>query len=161
MKFIKFQLGDRFFALPLELAGEILPMATLMKPPGLFPLLEGFLNLGGIAIAVLRLDRALGLPMVEPTPDSHLLIVKPGKNELSYALLVDHVLETFESSEEQMITLPHQIFKSCVEQELTHRSQVVHLLSLKNVLLEQERSAVGALQLSTQKKMLELLKAVS
>ena len=53
-------------AFPLEAVREIVPMARLSSPPGLPSGLEGFLDLRGIAVPIVRLDRLFDLPAQHP-----------------------------------------------------------------------------------------------
>jgi purine-binding chemotaxis protein CheW len=71
-----FHLGGALAALPLENVERILPMAELAHPPGLPSMLEGFLNLAGIVVPVLRLDRLLQLPVQPPGLYSMLILLK-------------------------------------------------------------------------------------
>ena len=57
-----FELAGQSFGLPLESVREIVPMAALSRPPSMPSILEGFLNLRGTALPVLRIAALLGLP---------------------------------------------------------------------------------------------------
>ena len=61
-----FHVGGEEYGIPLRHLQEVVLMARLSRSPGLPGILAGFLNLGGSAIPVLRLDRLLGLS--EQTP---------------------------------------------------------------------------------------------
>ncbi len=75
LRLFTFELGEMLCALPLEDIQEIVPIAELSRPPGLPTILEGFLNLGGVAIPVVAIKRLF--QMGDPTegPYAHLLIL--------------------------------------------------------------------------------------
>ena len=57
-----FELAGRTCAIPSANVREVLFMPALARPPGLPAILEGILNLGGVAVPVVKLDRLFGLP---------------------------------------------------------------------------------------------------
>lgn len=63
---VTFRIGAKFCALTMRKVGEILPMASLVCPPGMPKLLDGILILSGKAIPVIPLARLFGLPMELP-----------------------------------------------------------------------------------------------
>jgi len=85
---LMFHVGGQFSALPLECVERIEPMAQLAHPPGTPSPVEGILNLGGRAVAVLRLDRLLQLPERLPGLYSMLILLKD-VSDARVALLVD------------------------------------------------------------------------
>src|SRR5712692_1385646 len=71
-----FQFGGQACALPVEDVLEIVPMALVGRPPGLVSFVEGFLNLRGTAVAVLRPDLLFRLPPKAPELYTPLIIVR-------------------------------------------------------------------------------------
>src|SRR4051812_6590060 len=65
-RLVVFHLAGQAYALELGAVQEIVLMAALSRPPGLPSMLEGFLNLAGTAIPVVRLDRLFRLPEQMP-----------------------------------------------------------------------------------------------
>src|SRR5271154_2477611 len=63
-------------AFPLEAVREIVPMASLSTPPGLPSGLEGFLDLRGTAIPIVRLDRLFHLPEQQPGLYTPMIILR-------------------------------------------------------------------------------------
>jgi purine-binding chemotaxis protein CheW len=86
VRVITFRVGRESYALSLTALREILPLPQLAQPPGLPPLLAGFLNLSGRAIPVVRLARLLGAAESPLGLYSPLLLLK-GDNPC--ALIVD------------------------------------------------------------------------
>jgi purine-binding chemotaxis protein CheW len=84
-----FRLAGRDCALPLEAVQEVVPMARLSRPPTLPAVWQGFLNLGGAAVAVLHLSRLFGLPDVALGLYTPLLVLRQPAERV--ALLVEAV----------------------------------------------------------------------
>src|SRR5512145_2933093 len=57
-----FRLGGQHFAVPVAEVREVVPYCWLAQPPRMPSFVQGVLNLGGVAVPVLRLDHLLGLP---------------------------------------------------------------------------------------------------
>jgi purine-binding chemotaxis protein CheW len=152
---LKFSVSGHACALRLSLVSEVLPYAHLTRPPGLPSVLDGFLNLGGTAVAVLRLDRLFDFP---PTPVSLYtpLVVLRAEGPPA-ALLVDSVAGVICPPAEALVPLRDQnSFNGCAEAEILMPDGTVHLLSPARLLLEQERLAIGELQQRTQTYLDEL-----
>src|SRR5271154_6688748 len=63
-------------AFPLEAVLEVAPMATLFSPPGLPSGLEGFLDLRGIAVPIVRLDRLFDFPDWRPGLHTPMIVLR-------------------------------------------------------------------------------------
>jgi purine-binding chemotaxis protein CheW len=132
-------------ALPVEAVQEIVPMALLSKPPGAPSFLEGFLNLRGRAVPVLRLNRILDLPLQEADLNTLIIVLKNRTDP--WALMVHRV--------EQLLTVPSDTivsegqdysFNNCVEGQIQSDSKMINLLSAERLFLEQEQRRVAELQ---------------
>jgi purine-binding chemotaxis protein CheW len=138
-----FQLSDRLAALRLEDIERITLMAELATPPGLPSALVGILNLGGIAIPVLRLDRLFGLPTQRLGLYSMLVILK-ASGEGRSAILADRVTEVLTVSENEFLPVDSEdAFNGCVEATVMARDGIVHLLSPNRMLLAKERATLS------------------
>src|SRR6185503_10426760 len=71
-----FELAGEKFAIRLEAISEIVAMAALSRPPSISSVLDGFLNLGGTALPVLRTATLLGLADEGPQLHTPLLVVR-------------------------------------------------------------------------------------
>lgn len=154
---VVFKLGSEFCGLAADTVQEILPMALLAQPPGLPPLLEGFLNLRGKAVPVLRLGRLLDCP-ARPIGLYTPLIVLAGP-QLAMALLVDAVTQIISVPEQAFSPIGEKhCFQDCAEAEvaLEGQQQVIHLLSSKRLLLEKERRRLAEWQAIEQRRLEEL-----
>jgi len=152
-----FRLSDRPCAVATERVLEIVPMASLARPPGLPALLEGFLNLRGTAVPVLRLHRLFDLPGAPMALYTPLLIVRDGPRPLG--LLVDEVKQVIEVSPDALLPIKEgHIFNDCAEAEvvLGDGHPPAHLLSCERLVLEQERQCIAELQAAAQRRLEEL-----
>ena len=150
-----FHLSDRLAAVRLEEVERITPMAELATPPGLPAALEGVLNLAGVAVPVLRLDRLFGLPAQRVGLYSILIILKArARGEGRVALLVDRVSEVVPVPENAFVPIrPGDSLNGCAEATVTVRGDVVHLLSPSRILLAKEREALAEFQIMAQRRL--------
>jgi purine-binding chemotaxis protein CheW len=155
-----FQIGSIDFALRLECVREIVPMATLSRPPATPPLLEGFLNLGGAAVPVLRLGPLLGLapePIERHTP---LIVARLRSQEL--ALLVSRVTAVAAVDADGITRISEsESFNGCVEAGVTAGGRTAHLLSGDRLVLERERAAIDAFQAIETRRLRETTREAS
>jgi purine-binding chemotaxis protein CheW len=137
-------------ALPVEAVQEIAPMASVARLPGLPSLLEGFLNLRGTAVPVLRLGRLFGAG--RPVPGLYTpLVVMRGEAHL-LALLVDAVIGIARLPADGLLPVDaSHSFNGCAAAEVVIGGRAVHLLSGGRLLLEQERQCLAELQARAQK----------
>jgi purine-binding chemotaxis protein CheW len=133
-----FQLARERFALRLESVSEIVPMAALSRPPSMPSILEGFLNLGGQALPVLKLAELLGLSQARLELHTPLIIVRG--RAAPFALLVNRVLGIVPVPAGGLVAIaPADSFNGCVEGRLTLGDDTAHLLSIDRLLLEKEQ----------------------
>ena len=136
-----FELAGHTFGLALTSVAEIVPMAALARPPSTPSLLEGFLNLRGASLPVVRTGPLLGLrqdPLALHTP---LVVVRTEGAPL--ALLVNRVLGVATAETALLPIAESDSFNGCVEGRLTAGGYDVNLLSLKRLLLEKEQQVIA------------------
>jgi purine-binding chemotaxis protein CheW len=137
-----FELAGQRFGLRLESVSEIVPMAALSRPPCMPSILEGFLNLRGTALPVLRIASLLGLPQAPFELHTPLIIVRGGAPPL--ALLVDRVTGVVSLPFDGLVPLvKSDSFNGCIDGGLTSEGGAVHLLALDRLLLEKERQILA------------------
>lgn len=150
-----FDISGKFCALPVEDLLEIVPMASLSRPPSIPTVMEGFLNLRGIAVPVVSLSRMFRLqerPLELYTP----IIVVRGR-DCPLAFLVDHVTQILSVSAEGAVPLQKDhSFNGCAEAQLATTERVVHIFSPERLLIEKERQCLGELQAMEQQRLNEL-----
>jgi len=148
-----FQVSGEAFALPLEEVQEIVPAAALLKPPGLPTVLEGILNLGGIAVPVLAINRLLGLPDQSLSLYAALVVLRnPG------ALLVEAADRIVSITTDRFLPIPsNHSFNDCAVAEILVEDRTVHVLSRERLLLEKEHRAIAELQAMAQQRLQDLM----
>jgi len=130
-------------------------MALLAHPPGLPSILEGFLNLRGTAVPVLRLNRLFDLPATHPELYTPLIILRGLAHPL--ALLADKVTGTISVPPESLLPISeNHSFNNCAECQIAVDNQVILLLHSERLLLEKERQCVVELQSKAQQYLSEL-----
>jgi purine-binding chemotaxis protein CheW len=133
-----FHLGSQAYALALHEVEEVVPLATLSRPPNLPSVLAGFLNLGGEAVPVLRLDRLFELPDLKTGKYTPLVLLRHPDYRL--ALLVEKVSRILSVADDAVLPIrENQSFNDCAEGVATIDGQVVLLLSAERILLEKEQ----------------------
>jgi purine-binding chemotaxis protein CheW len=141
-----FHLADRVAAFRVETTHQVMSMAQLARPPGLPSPLEGILNLAGMAVPVLRLDRLLHLPELHLGLYSMLIVLKGASNGLT-AVLVDRVSEILSVPEGALLPVDEDSsFHGCAEGAVTVRGELIHVLSPRRILLEKEHQILAEFQ---------------
>lgn len=137
------------FALRLDLVREAVPMAALARPPSMPAVLEGVLNLRGVAVPVMRLAFLLGLP--QDALDLHTpLVVMRGPAPM--ALLVHRIVGIAPVS--GFVALPDaESLNGCVEGQLTIKGTTVQLLAAPRLLLEKESRALAHFQAAAETRL--------
>jgi len=154
---VVFRLAGQGFGLPVDDVREVVPVAWLDRPPHLSSMVEGILNLGGQAVAVLRLDRLLGLEGGRHGLDASILIMRPRAAEGAFGLLVEHVDGVRDFGDFAAMDLPGgQSFNDCLTDVLDLGGRAVNLLAWDRVLLEQERDKLAEFQARAQTRLAEL-----
>ncbi len=139
---------------------EVVALPLLSRPPSLPSLVEGFLNLGGTSIPVLRLNRLFGLPELTPSRYTPLLILRQPEDRI--AVLVESVRGIVAVPAADVRPVRDGLsFNDCVESEITVGDQVVCLLSAERLLLEKERQCLAELQAVEQERLHSLEEARS
>lgn len=140
---VLFGIGSELYALPVPSVREILPIPWLSRPPWLPNVMEGFLNLGGSVVPVLRLTRLFDLP--EFVPDLYTPLVVVGVGEDAFALLVEHVLQVRRIPVSAVAEVEEKrCLNGCVTGQLRLDDAVVQLLRPEKLLLEEETRRIAA-----------------
>jgi purine-binding chemotaxis protein CheW len=132
-------------------------MPLLGRPPGLPSLLEGFLDLRGTAVPVLRIDRLFDLPLHSPGLYTPLVILRGG--DYPIGLLADRVTGVFSAPAEAFLPVQEKhCFNDCTEAELVleQAGGPIHVLWRERLLLEQERCRLAELQATAQQYLQDL-----
>src|SRR5688572_17292025 len=122
-------------AFPLEAVLEIVPIAQLATPPGLPPILAGFLDRSGTAIPILLMDRLFNLPKQRPGLNTPFIILRGDGNPIG--LLVGAVRQIVGTTSVTFLPLPEKhVFHDCATALVEVDGDVFHVLSPERILLE-------------------------
>lgn len=148
-----FRLSGQLFAIPVADVREVVPYAWLEQPPRMPAFVQGVLNLGGLAVPVLRLDALLGTAPARIGLDASILIMKGTDSPL--ALLVEHVEGVRSAAEFQFSAIDdRQSFQGCLAGQLQDATGLaVHLLSWRQVLMAEEARRLDHFQQSAQDRL--------
>jgi len=120
-------------------------MAWLARPPGLPPLVEGFLNLRGEVVPVLRLERLFGVAAKPPELHTPILVLRGSGGALAW--MVDRVSEVTEIPEARLTPVRGEhCWNECTRAQTRLGDQVVHVLDPDRLLLEAERQRLAELR---------------
>ena len=134
-------------------------MAQLSSPPGLSSLLAGFLDLGGTAIPILRLDRLFNLPEQVCGLHTPLIILRGRQGPIG--ILAGGVRRIVNAAEWSPLTIPeNNIFQDCASGAVEADGRVVHLLFPERILLENERRVLAEFQEMAQQRLNQLKEGV-
>lgn len=156
-----FAIGSLRCALRRTQVRELLPVPHLWRPPGLPGPVEGFMNLGGTAVAVVSLERLFGLGQAGGAArDSrlyqHLILLHAAPAAQPVALLVSRVLDVISVPEERLRPVEQrETLNGCVEAEVEVEDGFIHLLAADRVLMEQERRVLAELRQNAQARLEE------
>lgn len=125
-------------------------MAALARAPGQPSVLEGFLNLRGAAVPVIRLHRLFDLPPAAPGLYTPLVVLRGATHAV--ALLVDKVIEVTPVDKSALLPVDEShTFNGCAEQRAEIGGRTVHVLSPGRLLLEKERQSIAEFQAVAQR----------
>jgi purine-binding chemotaxis protein CheW len=141
-----FHLGSQAYALSLGDVQEVLPLPLLAQPPLMPALLAGFLNLGGSAVPVIRLDhlfeRGQRVVAGRYTP---LVLLRPHAGGI--ALLVERVSEIIRVGAAEVLPLPdNQAFNDCVSGIISRDERLILVVDSERLLLEKEEQYLAEWQ---------------
>ncbi len=143
---VLFEVAGVVCALDRAVVRELLPIPRLWRPPATPSTVAGILDLGGVAVPVLRMNRLLGLEGCEAEEDlyRHLILVDGAVPDLAVALLVDRVLDVVKP--EVAVAAPgHVSLNGCVTGEIAQGGGLVHLVAVDRILMAAEQQGVAEL----------------
>jgi purine-binding chemotaxis protein CheW len=90
-QYLTFQLGDELFAFDVLRTNEVLEVVQVTRIPGASDAMIGVINLRGSVVPVIDLRERLGMPKMERTIDTSIIIIETEYREekLTLGVLVD------------------------------------------------------------------------
>jgi purine-binding chemotaxis protein CheW len=140
---LTFVSAGRRLALPMETVRRVVPLPLLELPVAAPAFVEGFFDFGGTPVVAVRLDRLLNLGDESLGIYSPLLILHG--EELPVALHVTSVTSILKLTSLDVQPIGRdETFNACIVGRLSDRGETVYVLSAKDLLLAEERSAIAA-----------------
>ena len=106
VQYIKIEMGDETFGIDISYVDNIVRMMPITRVPNVADYIHGVINLRGEIVPIMSLRAKMGLPEVEPTKATRIIIIKMeqiGK----LGLIVDCVKEVATMEESQIENLIH------------------------------------------------------
>lgn len=104
-KYLTFALGEEEYGIPVLCVKEIVGLLPITRVPNLPSQVSGVVNLRGKVVPVVDLRAKLGMPPLEPTRRTCIVVVRPTATAM-LGLLVDSVLEVLPIPPEEMDRSP-------------------------------------------------------
>jgi purine-binding chemotaxis protein CheW len=103
--YVTFGVADELLAAPVEAVREVLAVPPMTHVPNAPEFLVGIIDVRGHSVPVIDMRRKLGLPPIEPTESSRVLVLEVllGGRSATIGALADRVLE--------VITLDNQLLQ--------------------------------------------------
>ncbi|MCR6632293.1 MAG: chemotaxis protein CheW [Magnetospirillum sp.] len=155
---VVFRLCGQLFAVTVDAVREVVPYAWLATPPRMPAFVQGVLNLGGLAVPVLRLDMLLGMPPAAIGLSASILIMKSTGTPMG--LLVEHVEGVRPRAGFQFAAVDEaHSFQGCVAGQLESPQGAMQLVSWERVLLVEEERRLAQFQQDAQDRLADLADA--
>lgn len=147
-----FRIEKHACAIPIGGIAEIVQYAATTTLPGQPSILEGFLNLRGHALAVIRVAALFGLPQAPPALNSAIIVLRS-----QAGLLVDEVegLHSLAPGLLKAVAEGHS-FNGCAVSQFDFEHRRFTLLSPERILLAQEESRIAELAKLAQDRIAQL-----
>jgi purine-binding chemotaxis protein CheW len=142
-------------AFPLEAVREVVPMARLSSPPGLPSGLEGFLDLRGTAIPIVRLDRLFNLPEQRPGLHTPMIVLRGVLAPIG--ILVNSVRGIVEAPSGGLLEIPEdRTFQGCATGAMELDGDLIHVLSPTALLAANEDRLLADYSAMSQARLVHL-----
>lgn len=101
---VVFQLGEESFGIDIFRVNEIIRLKEITPLPGTESHVKGLINLRGKTIPVIDLRLRLGMPVIDSTDASRIIVVNVGKENIG--VIVDAVTEVLNLSQGDLQPTP-------------------------------------------------------
>lgn len=140
VQYIKIEMGDETFGIDISYVDNIVRMMQITRVPNVAKYIRGVINLRGEIVPIMSLRTKMGLPEVEATKATRIIIVKM-EQVGKLGLIVDCVKEVATLEESQIENLIHDSkdesmhFVSAVGKV---GDSIISLLDLNTVVLDKD-----------------------
>jgi purine-binding chemotaxis protein CheW len=105
-QYLTFQLEGERYAVSVGQVREVLEYTTITKLPRTEPFMKGLINLRGKGVPVVDLRTRFGMPEIEVTKDTSIIVLEVGGDELVVGAMADAVQEVVELDEADIEPAP-------------------------------------------------------
>ena len=140
--FVTFLIANETYAVPAKAVREVVRWTPVTRVPNASPAVKGVMNLRGEIVSVLDVRTSLGLPVVEPTDRTCIVVVtaQDADRRLHVGLIVDTALDVTHIAE------PEQEHDALIAGE--HVQGIARTKAGLIILLDVNRLALDALGLA-------------
>ena len=147
-QYLTFTLDREVFALDIESVREVLELTHITRVPRTPEFMRGVINLRGHAVPVVDMRKKFGMPLVEDTVNTCIIIAEVAFGDESAVIgaLVDSVREVFEMGDGEIMSPPRMglSVKTDFIKGMGKQDEVfVMILDINKVFSEAEMSALG------------------
>ena len=106
IQYIKISVGEEFYGIDISIVDNIVRMQRITRVPNVAQYIKGVINLRGEIVPIMKLRLKMGLPEIEYTKTTRIIIIKTeavGK----IGLIVDAVKEVVALDDSQIEKLPY------------------------------------------------------
>jgi purine-binding chemotaxis protein CheW len=151
--FLVFHVCGLDCAFPIESVLEVVPMATLFSPLGLPSVLEGFLELRGIAVPVVRLNRLFDFPDWQPGLHTPIIVLRGVSGPVG--VLVNSVRAIVPLLSSRLLAVPgNGTFRNCAIAVAQLDGDPIHLISPGALMEEGENHLLADYRAMAQARLL-------
>lgn len=143
-QFIVIYLNNGQYGIDIKYIENIIVMQAITRIPKAQNYFKGVINLRGEIVPVMCLRTKLGLPEVEYTPKTRIIIVKPELQAAPVGLIVDEVKEVLALEDEaiQKMTYDDKDEKANYSYGVgKYGSELINLLNIPGIVVEKEANS--------------------
>lgn len=137
-QYLTFTLADEVFAVDVARVREILEITNITKVPQVPDFMRGVINLRGCVVPVIDLRLKFGMPEIEQTVNSCIIVVEVEMDgeKIVLGALADSVQEVIEMEQSQIEAAPHigtHLKTEFIEGMGKHNDRFVMILDIDEV----------------------------
>ncbi len=130
-QFVVFVLSDEEYGLDIQIVNTIEKMIPITRVPKTPTFIKGVINLRGDIVPIMDLKERFGLPQIEETEETRIIIVK--FEDVQMGIIVDEVKEVIYINEEQIESTTSLVKEGLMENVLGAGKVDDRVITLLNI----------------------------
>lgn len=130
-QFVVFVLSDEEYGLDIQIVNTIEKMIPITRVPKTPKFIKGVINLRGDIVPIMDLKERFGLPQIEETEETRIIIVK--FEDVQMGIIVDEVKEVIYINEEQIESTTSLVKEGLMENVLGAGKVDNRVITLLNI----------------------------